>query len=126
SGAISVLGRRYGQSDWRELRKQIGLVSSSLRQMIPTDEPALETVVSGKFAMIGLWGEPNVSDRRRALMLLRQVDCKQVRQCRWRSEERRVGKECRSGGGPGQSTRKTYMMRECKRAVAMKAAGRNP
>src|SRR5438876_389057 len=28
SGAIAVLGRHYGQADWRELRKQIGLVSS--------------------------------------------------------------------------------------------------
>src|SRR5215467_12003126 len=30
-GAISVLGRRFGESDWRELRKHVGLVSSSIR-----------------------------------------------------------------------------------------------
>ena len=34
SGEISLLGETYGEADWRELRKQIGLVSSSVRQMM--------------------------------------------------------------------------------------------
>src|SRR5262249_26485316 len=34
SGEIRLLGQRYGESDWRELRKRVGLVSSSLRQMM--------------------------------------------------------------------------------------------
>jgi iron complex transport system ATP-binding protein len=83
AGTISVLGHQYGRTDWRELRKQIGLVSSSLRQLIPNDEPACETVVSGKLAMIGFWGKPQPSDRRRAMSLLRQVDCEHVRDRRW-------------------------------------------
>ena len=41
AGNLSVLGRRYGRSDWRELRKHIGLVSSSVRQMMADHEPAL-------------------------------------------------------------------------------------
>ncbi len=32
SGEIEVLGRKFGQTDWRELRKEIGLVSSSVRR----------------------------------------------------------------------------------------------
>src|SRR5690242_3295060 len=40
-GAIEVLGERFGESDWRELRKHIGVVSSSVRQMMADDEPAL-------------------------------------------------------------------------------------
>src|SRR5205814_2409632 len=40
-GEISVLGQRYGETDWRELRKRIGLVSSSVRQMMSESEPAL-------------------------------------------------------------------------------------
>src|SRR5438045_703269 len=48
-GDIAVLGRRYGEADWRELRKDIGLVSSSVRQMMPESEPALDTIVSGKY-----------------------------------------------------------------------------
>src|ERR1700691_5555802 len=56
AGEITLLGETYGRSDWRELRKQIGLVSSSIRQMMAGDEPALETVASGKYAMIDFWG----------------------------------------------------------------------
>src|SRR5215813_3363325 len=48
AGTLAVLGRRYGASDWRELRKEIGLVSSSIRQMMADHEPALETIISGK------------------------------------------------------------------------------
>src|SRR5512143_1877960 len=51
AGEISVLNRRYGASDWRELRRRIGIVSSSVRQMMANDERALETVVSGRYAM---------------------------------------------------------------------------
>src|SRR5215472_9780429 len=56
SGEIEVLGERFGQSDWRALRTQIGLVSSAVRQMMADDEAALDTVVSGKYAMIDFWG----------------------------------------------------------------------
>src|SRR5256885_5929611 len=48
-GTIELLGKRYGESDWRELRKSLGIVSSAVRQMMADDEPALETVVSGKY-----------------------------------------------------------------------------
>ena len=47
AGEISLLGETYGRFDWRELRKSIGLVSSSIRQLMSEDEPALETVASG-------------------------------------------------------------------------------
>src|ERR1700687_1590660 len=56
AGEVSVLGETYGESDWRELRKKIGLVSSSVRQMMADEEPALESVASGKYAMIDFWG----------------------------------------------------------------------
>src|ERR1700759_455127 len=50
-GEIFVLSESYGHTDWRELRKHIGLVSSSVRQMMHDEEPALETIISGKYAM---------------------------------------------------------------------------
>jgi iron complex transport system ATP-binding protein len=78
------LGQRYGESDWRELRKRVGLVSSSIRQMMSDDEPALETVISGKFAMIDLWGRVTAADRRSALRLLRQVECAYLAERPWR------------------------------------------
>src|SRR6266446_2517195 len=83
AGAILVLGRRYGQSDWRELRKQVGLVSSSVRQLMANDEPALETIISGRYAMIDFWGRATRSDRLRALNLLIRIECKALAQRRW-------------------------------------------
>ena len=75
SGRIELLSKTYGAADWRDLRKRVGLVSSSIRQMIPDGEPALETIVSGKFAMIDFWGKISAADRRRALRVLRKIEC---------------------------------------------------
>ena len=74
-GEIAVLGRRYGETDWRELRKHIGLVSSSVRQMMPESEPALDTIVSGKYAIIDFWGRATRSDRARASRILKRIEC---------------------------------------------------
>jgi iron complex transport system ATP-binding protein len=83
AGEIVVLGRRYGRSDWRELRKQIGLVSSSIRQLMAETEPALDTVLSGKFAMIDFWGRASSADRQRAGRILRQVECEHLADRPW-------------------------------------------
>src|SRR5579862_8715054 len=83
AGEISLLGRTYGRSDWRELRKQIGLVSSAVRQMMADDEPALETVASGKYAMIDFWGHLTRVDRARALHMLRQIECARLAERPW-------------------------------------------
>ena len=84
SGEIFLLGETYGQSDWRELRKKIGLVSSSVRQMMADDEPALETVASGKYAMIDFWGKVSRAEKSQALKLLRQVECEYLAERAWR------------------------------------------
>ena len=84
SGEISVLGENYGESDWRELRKKIGLVSSSVRQMMADDEPALETVASGKYAMIDFWGRLSRTDKAEALRLLKSVECEYLAARPWR------------------------------------------
>src|SRR5712692_9542537 len=55
AGTIAVLGETYGRTDWRELRKRIGLVSSSIYQMMADNETALKAVLSGRYAQIGLW-----------------------------------------------------------------------
>ena len=84
SGEISLLGETYGESDWRELRKKIGLVSSSVRQMMAEDEPALETVASGKYAMIDFWGRVTRTEKDQALKLLRQIECDYIAERPWR------------------------------------------
>ncbi|MBI3853823.1 MAG: ABC transporter ATP-binding protein [Verrucomicrobia bacterium] len=83
AGEIEVLGHRYGHTDWRELRKQIGLVSSSIRQMMAAAEPALETVVSGKYAMIDLWGRVTAADRVRGMRILKQIECAHLAERPW-------------------------------------------
>jgi iron complex transport system ATP-binding protein len=83
SGEISVLGQTFGESDWRELRKHIGLVSSSVRQMMADHEPALVTVISGKYAMIDYWGRIQAADRTVAARILRQVEAEHLADRRW-------------------------------------------
>ncbi|HEX4264250.1 MAG TPA: ABC transporter ATP-binding protein [Verrucomicrobiae bacterium] len=83
AGEISVLSESYGQSDWRELRKHIGLVSSSVRQMMHDEEPALETIISGKYAMIDFWGRAQARDRVEARRILRQIECVHLAERPW-------------------------------------------
>lgn len=83
AGEISLLGETYGQSDWRELRKKVGLVSSSVRQMMADGEPALETVASGKYAMIDCWGRVTRSEKAEASRLLNQVECEYLTDRPW-------------------------------------------
>ena len=83
AGEILLLGRRYGRYDWRELRKGIGLVSSSVRQMMAEDEPALNTVISGKEAIIDFRGRLAPAQRARALRLLRAVECEHLVERPW-------------------------------------------
>ena len=84
AGEIFLLGKRFGHADWRELRKHVGLVSSAVRPETAAEEPALETVVSGKQAIIGLWGKVSRAERQRALRLLRQVECAYLAGRSWR------------------------------------------
>jgi iron complex transport system ATP-binding protein len=73
AGVITVLGRRYGASDWRDLRLQIGVVTSAFVASIPPAETAIETVLSGKFAQLDLWAKFTSSDEVEAHRRLRQV-----------------------------------------------------
>jgi iron complex transport system ATP-binding protein len=83
SGEIQVLGETFGHTDWRELRKKIGLVSSSIRQLMPEAEPALLTVLSGKDAVIDVWGDGLPKDRARARKILKQVECEYLSDRAW-------------------------------------------
>ena len=75
SGEMVLLGQRYGEADWRELRQHIGLVSSSVRQMMADTEPALDSIVSGRYAMIDFLGRPSRRDQVEAKKILRQIEC---------------------------------------------------
>lgn len=61
-GDIALLGHRFGETDWRELRLQIGIVTSALQAGIPPAEPAIETVISGRYAQLDLWQKTTRAD----------------------------------------------------------------
>ena len=83
TGKIAVFGRVYGETDWRELRKRIGLVTSSLQMSIPFAEPVMETVISGKFAQLDLWAKIGRSDRTAAMRLLRLTGAAHLAEREW-------------------------------------------
>ncbi len=83
AGTVEVLDATYGKTDWRELRKHVGLVSSAVRQMIGDDATALEIVVSGRDATLNFWGEISAVDRQRGTRLLRQVEGVALADRRW-------------------------------------------
>lgn len=84
SGEIELLGKRFGEADWRELRERVGLVSSAVRQRIPDFETALDVVISGRKAMFGNWGRTSQDEQKRAEALLRRVRCSQLAERPWR------------------------------------------
>lgn len=82
-GTIRVLDETFGRADWRELRTRIGMVSSSIQQLMPENETALDAVLSGKFAMIGYWGEAAPRDRRAAAAILRRIEAHALAERTW-------------------------------------------
>lgn len=82
-GEICVLGQWYGESDWTEIRKKIGMVSASIAQMISEEESALEVVLSGKYAMLNYWGRMKKADIRQAEEVLCRVESAHLMNRRW-------------------------------------------
>jgi len=71
-------------TDLRVLRKSIGWVTSTLAPKIPRHERVIDTVVSGKYAQVGLTEfmsvQPTADDRKRALECLDELDCPDLAQ----------------------------------------------
>jgi iron complex transport system ATP-binding protein len=82
-GKLFVLGRQYGKSDWRELRKQVGLVSPRIRHWIEDRQTAIEVVASGRNAELNIWHPPRGTLRQEAVHMLEQVDCKRLADRPW-------------------------------------------
>jgi iron complex transport system ATP-binding protein len=84
SGDLELLGEIYGETDWRDLRCHLGLVSSALHVHIPPGETALETVISGRYDQLDLWIRITPADTRAAQKLLRQLRLEALAQRPWR------------------------------------------
>lgn len=83
AGGLSVLGRKFGETDWRELRRDIGIVSSNLRQRIEENESAREVVASGRYAMLNFWGTLTRADLVTAAAWLERVGCAHLARRPW-------------------------------------------
>lgn len=55
TGSVTVLGERWGNTDVRELRKRIGLASSSLRDQFRASITAHDIVVTARHAALETW-----------------------------------------------------------------------
>ena len=84
AGEIAVLGETYGRSDWRELRKRVGVVSSSIHHLMEGHQTPLDAIIGGRHAMIGMWGEIRPEERTQALRILRQIEAEAIRDRPWR------------------------------------------
>jgi iron complex transport system ATP-binding protein len=73
-GEIMVLGKKFGRANLRELRKSIGWVSSSLQEVLHTDDTVEEIVLSGKYASIGLYEKPGKKEIKKADTLIDQFE----------------------------------------------------
>lgn len=75
TGQVEVLDHRFGDVDLRELRKRIGWVSTSLQQKLYGHQTALNIVLSGKFATIGLYDKTGEEDLKQANDLMEFLGC---------------------------------------------------
>lgn len=55
TGTVTVLGERWGSTDVREMRRHIGLASSSLRDTFRPAITAVELVVTARYAALETW-----------------------------------------------------------------------
>ncbi len=84
AGEIRIGSASFGAADWREVRRSVGLVSSSLGHRIEPDQTAREVVLSGRDAQINFWRNPGVSEAREAARVLRQVKAFHLAGRAWR------------------------------------------
>jgi iron complex transport system ATP-binding protein len=83
AGEISLLGKKYGEADWREQRLEIGIVTSALQASIPPAETGLETVVSGRYAQLDLWAHPTRKEFAEGRRLLKFVGISYLEKREW-------------------------------------------
>ena len=74
-GSVEVLGQKFGETDLRELRTQIGMISSYLGDLILLDDNVLDIVVSGASGQTRLWSIPEEQTVKKAQSLLKLLGC---------------------------------------------------
>lgn len=83
AGEITMDGSEYGRTDWREVRKRVGLVTATLTRYLEPFEPVLDAVVSGREAMLNLVGDVPQEWVEEARQLLQRIGCGHLIDSRW-------------------------------------------
>ena len=84
SGEIRIGSAKFGAADWREVRRSVGLVSSSLGHQIEPEQTAREVILSGREAQINFWGRVPAAEERQAARVLRRVRAGHLAERAWR------------------------------------------
>jgi iron complex transport system ATP-binding protein len=100
AGQISLLGKQYGEVDWRELRPLLGWVSAATAKRIEDSELVIDAVASGRKALLNYWTMPPKSELREARAWLQRTGISHLENAVWaqlsQGEKQRVliGRAC--------------------------------
>ncbi|MFA7231277.1 MAG: ATP-binding cassette domain-containing protein [Victivallaceae bacterium] len=72
---VKVLGNTYGQANLSEVRKKIAWVSPFMQQWTSSDWTALQMVISGLDATLGLFRKPTPDEISKALQVMKKLNC---------------------------------------------------
>ena len=83
-GEIRIGAASFGAADWREVRRSVGLVSSSLGHRIEPEQTAREVILSGSSAQINFWGRAGAAVEKQAQRVLQRVKAGHLAERAWR------------------------------------------
>jgi iron complex transport system ATP-binding protein len=72
-GTVTRFGRGQAGTDIRELRKRIGYISTALKDRFSPHEKIIDILLSGLYASIGLYENPDSANREKALQLIDMI-----------------------------------------------------
>lgn len=82
-GIVQIGEDTFGNSDWREVRKRVGLVTNTLTTYMEAGEPVLHVIASGRDAKLNLWHPPSAKLKKQADGLLQAVGCSYLKKSLW-------------------------------------------
>ncbi len=82
-GVVQIGEETFGNSDWREVRQSVGLVTNTLTTFMEASEPVLHVIASGRDAKLNLWQAPSAKLKKQALGLLEAAGCLYLKKSLW-------------------------------------------
>lgn len=83
AGEVRLLEHTYGESDWREIRPSIGLVSANAAAMLNGEDYVEEIVATGREAIFDIWEPPSRKLLREAQAFLEMTEAQHLAKQPW-------------------------------------------